>query len=87
MPKNTPKRRTSIGRNGRIALLHKIAHIDLNAIELAFDVAGRLAIFFSLVLEAHGLDVTPQLINKVESVGDEASQKFCISLWMMKFTI
>ena len=36
------------------------------------DLAGRLAIA-PLVLEARGLDVTPQLIDKVKSVGDEAS--------------
>ena len=36
------------------------------------DLAGRLTIA-PLVLEAIGLDVTLQLINKVKSVGDEAS--------------
>ena len=36
------------------------------------DLAGRLAIA-PLVLEARGLDVTPQLIDKVKSVGDKTS--------------
>ena len=36
------------------------------------DLAGRLAIA-APVLEALGLDVTPQLINKVKSVGDKAN--------------
>ena len=36
------------------------------------DLAGRLAIA-PLVLEARGLDVTPQLIEKVVSVGDDTS--------------
>ena len=38
------------------------------------DLASGLAIAF-LVLEARGLDVTLQLIDKVKSVGDEASAK------------
>ena len=39
------------------------------------DLAGRLAIA-PVVLEARGLDVTPQLIDKVKSVSDEASANF-----------
>ena len=133
-PKHVPRRRISTGRTGRVALLHAIAHIELNAIDLALDMAGRYAAYglpfdfvrdwlfvandeakhfmllsdrlesldsfygalpahdglweaalatrddlagrlaiAPLVLEARGLDVTPQLINKVKSVGDEAS--------------
>jgi uncharacterized ferritin-like protein (DUF455 family) len=36
MPKRTFK-----GPRGRFALLHSLAHIELNAIDLAFDMAGR----------------------------------------------
>jgi uncharacterized ferritin-like protein (DUF455 family) len=38
MPKRTFK-----GPRGRFALLHSLAHIELNAIDLAFDMAGRWA--------------------------------------------
>ncbi|MGB3808990.1 MAG: ferritin-like domain-containing protein [Parvibaculum sp.] len=38
MPKRTFK-----GERGRFALLHSLAHIELNAIDLAFDMAGRWA--------------------------------------------
>jgi len=133
-PKHVPRRNISAGKTGRIALLHAIAHIELNAIDLALDMAGRYAAYglpfdfvhdwlsvandeakhfmliserleslesfygalpahdglweaalatrddlagrlaiAPLVLEARGLDVTPQLIDKVKSVGDEAS--------------
>ena len=133
-PKHVPRRRISTGRKGRIALLHAIAHIELNAIDLALDMAGRytayglpfdfirdwlsvandeakhfillsdrlesLESFYGalhahdglweaalatrddlagrlaiapLVLEARGLDVTPQLIDKVKLAGDKAS--------------
>ena len=133
-PKHVSKRRISTGRKGRIALLHAIAHIELNAIDLALDMAGRytayglpfdfvrdwlsvandeakhfmllsdrlesLDSFYGalpahdglweaalttrddlagrlaiapLVLEARGLDVTPQLIKNMKTVGDDAS--------------
>ena len=131
-PKDVPRRRISSAASGRIALIHAIAHIELNAIDLALDMAarythhhmpfdfvkdwmsvaddearhflmlnnrlqdlgshygalvahdglwqaaeatkndlaGRLAIA-PLVLEARGLDITPQLITKLTNVGDE----------------
>ncbi|HCX69135.1 ferritin-like domain-containing protein [Parvibaculum sp.] len=40
LPRDMP-RRSFKGERGRIALLHSIAHIELNAIDLAFDMAGR----------------------------------------------
>ena len=38
-PKHAPRRRISTGRTGRVALLHAIAHIELNAIDLTLDMA------------------------------------------------
>ena len=133
-PRFVPRRRITAGKTGRIALLHAIAHIELNAIDLALDMAGRYAAYglpfdfvrdwlsvandeakhfmllsdrleslgsfygdlpahdglweaalatrddlagrlaiAPLVLEARGLDVTPQLISKVTAVGDQQS--------------
>ncbi len=130
-PAKVPRRRISSSPGGRIALLHAIAHIELNAIDLALDMAGRygaeampfdfvrdwiavaddearhflmledrlreLDSFYGalpahdglwqaaeatiadlpgrlaiapLVLEARGLDITPQLIMRLEAVGD-----------------
>jgi len=40
-PRSVPRRRITAGPAGRIALLHAIAHIELNAIDLALDVACR----------------------------------------------
>ena len=133
-PRFMPRRRITKASAGRIALLHAIAHIELNAIDLSLDIAvryadyrlpfdfvrdwmsvasdegrhftllhhrlkdlgshygalsahdglweaavktapdlaGRLAIA-PLVLEARGLDVTPQLITKMREVEDHAS--------------
>jgi uncharacterized ferritin-like protein (DUF455 family) len=50
-PTQMPRRRTG-GLRGRIAMLHALAHIELNAIDLAFDMAGR----FAASVDALGLD-------------------------------
>jgi uncharacterized ferritin-like protein (DUF455 family) len=133
-PKEMAKRRAFGSRAARIALLHALAHIELNAINLAWDLvarfaaerlpraffddwvevageeachfellAGRLADFDArygdlpahdglweaaaataddllarlavvpLVLEARGLDVTPEMAARLERVGDAES--------------
>ena len=41
-PRDMPRRKIS-GENGRKAQLHALAHIELNAIDLAFDIVGRFA--------------------------------------------
>lgn len=134
LPRDVPKRKITAAPEGRIPLLHALAHIELNAIDLAWDIAARFADrdlprdFFDdwvrvgddearhflmlddilrdmgshygaltahdglwqastetahdllarlavvpLVLEARGLDVTPAMIKKLQSVGDETS--------------
>jgi len=40
-PKDVPKRRAFGSRAGRIALLHALAHIELNAIDLSWDIVAR----------------------------------------------
>jgi len=40
-PREMPKRRAGGSREGRIALLHAVAHIELNAIDLAWDIVAR----------------------------------------------
>ncbi len=39
-PRDMPRRRKG-GFKGRVALLHAIAHIELNAVDLAWDIIGR----------------------------------------------
>jgi uncharacterized ferritin-like protein (DUF455 family) len=133
-PREMPKRRSFGSTAGRIALLHALAHIELNAIDLAWDIIARpwgedlpraffddwvgvaaeealhfkllvrrLADFgtrygdlpahdglweaaavtaddllarlalIPLVLEARGLDVTPEMATRLERAGDERS--------------
>jgi uncharacterized ferritin-like protein (DUF455 family) len=40
LPRDMPRRRAG-GAKGRFALLHALAHIELNAIDLAFDIVAR----------------------------------------------
>lgn len=40
-PRQMPRRRKAGAIGNRIALLHAVAHIELNAIDLAVDIAGR----------------------------------------------
>lgn len=40
-PREVPRRRIGAGVQGRVALLHALAHIELNAIDLAFDIVAR----------------------------------------------
>jgi uncharacterized ferritin-like protein (DUF455 family) len=42
-PREVPRRRITSGVAGRVALLHALAHIELNAIDLAFDIIARFA--------------------------------------------
>lgn len=132
-PREMP-RRSAGGEKGRFALLHSLAHIELNAIDLAFDIVARFGLdglpeefiddwlsvgddearhfmmiegrltalggnygdlpahaglweaaektktnllarlaLVPMVLEARGLDVTPTMITRLQSAGDEAS--------------
>ena len=133
-PRAMPKRRAGGSLAGRIALLHALAHIELNAIDLAWDIIARFAgealprafcddwvsvaaeeaehhallaarlaalgagygdlpahdglweaatttshdllarlTVVPLVLEARGLDVTPDMIDRLDRLGDPES--------------
>lgn len=43
VPPKAVEKRSLHTRNGRIALLHSIAHIELNAVDLALDIVARFA--------------------------------------------
>jgi uncharacterized ferritin-like protein (DUF455 family) len=66
-PGDVPRRRLG-SIEGRIALLHAIAHIEFNAIDLAFDMAAR----FAGEINALGLDSLAFLRDWFSVGGDEA---------------
>jgi len=43
MPPRAMPRRTTSGEKGRFALLHALAHIELNAVDMTWDLIGRFA--------------------------------------------
>ncbi len=45
-PTEMPKRKKAGSTRGRIALLHALSHIELNAIDLAWDIIGRFANYY-----------------------------------------
>jgi uncharacterized ferritin-like protein (DUF455 family) len=47
-PNQMPKRRRAGSDRARIAMLHALAHIEFNAIDLAFDIVGRFGGQFPL---------------------------------------
>ncbi len=71
-PRDTPKR--GLGTvEGRIALLHALAHIELNAVDLAFDMAMR----FEAEVSAAGLDKAAFVADWLR-VGREEARHFLL---------
>jgi uncharacterized ferritin-like protein (DUF455 family) len=66
-PREVPKRRLG-ALEGRIALLHALAHIELNAVDLAFDMALR----FEGAVAAAGLDARAFVADWIGVGRDEA---------------
>lgn len=64
-------RRTAGGVRGRIALLHAVAHIELNAIDLAFDMVGRF-------LHAPEIAANPAFADDWLGVGDDEARHFLL---------
>jgi len=66
-PRDMP-RRSFKGLRGRIALLHSLAHIELNAIDLAFDLVGRFA----------KTDMPQAFFDDWVAVGDDEARHFAL---------
>jgi uncharacterized ferritin-like protein (DUF455 family) len=67
-PGDMPKRGAGGSAAGRIALLHAIAHIELNAIDLAWDIVARFA----------GADLPRPFFDDWVRVADEEAQHFTL---------
>jgi uncharacterized ferritin-like protein (DUF455 family) len=67
-PGAVPRRRVNSAPGGRIALLHALAHIELNAIDLAFDMVARYA----------SADLPYAFIDDWVRVGDEEAAHFTL---------
>jgi len=67
-PGDMPKRGAGASAAGRIALLHAIAHIELNAIDLAWDIVARFA----------GADLPRAFFDDWVRVADEEAKHFTL---------
>ncbi|NWH09009.1 MAG: ferritin-like domain-containing protein [Alphaproteobacteria bacterium] len=70
LPRDMPRRSTGV--KGRIALLHALAHIELNAIDLALDMAGRFYLAPELAGENHAF------VADWLKVGEEEARHFLL---------
>ena len=66
LPPARMPRRSFKGERGRFALLHAVAHIELNAIDLAFDMVARFA----------GQDLPQAFFDDWIRVGDDEARHF-----------
>jgi uncharacterized ferritin-like protein (DUF455 family) len=66
-PREMPKR-TTAGIGGRIALLHALAHIELNAVDMTWDLIGRF----------HRADVPRAFFDNWVQVGLEEAKHFAL---------
>jgi uncharacterized ferritin-like protein (DUF455 family) len=66
-PRAMPKR-TTAGLEGRIALLHALAHIELNAVDMTWDLIGRF----------HRADVPRAFFDNWVQVGLEEAKHFSL---------
>lgn len=66
-PAQVPKRKITRGVQGRFALLHALAHIELNAVNLALDIAVRF-----------GTEFGPNFVADWLSVADDEAKHFLL---------
>lgn len=71
-PADMPRRRKAGTPENKIALLHALAHIELNAIDLAWDVMARFAHFY----EADGFSLPKEFFDDWIKVGDDEAKHF-----------
>ena len=67
-PRDMPKRRNFGSSAGRLALLHALAHIELNAIDLAWDITARFA----------GADLPREFYDDWVGVAAEEAEHFAL---------
>jgi len=65
-PSDVPRRRINRGEAGRVALLHALAHIELNAVDLAWDIIARFS----------GEDLPRDFFDDWVAVADDEARHF-----------
>ncbi len=78
-PRQMPRRSKGQSLNGRIALLHAVAHIELNAVDLAWDIVARFAPLAAPESPPSGGDWLPRgFFDAWVTVGDDEARHFTL---------
>lgn len=72
MPRDMPKRKRGNSKRNRINLLHALSHIELNAIDLAWDIIAR----FSDLHKAEGFSLPVAFYTDWLKVADDEAKHF-----------
>jgi uncharacterized ferritin-like protein (DUF455 family) len=72
-----PKRRKAGSRTGKIALLHALSHIELNAIDLAWDIIGRFSCY-AADNGAEGFSLPRPFFDQWVKVADDEAKHFLL---------
>lgn len=73
-PRDVPKRKIGAGIPGRVAMLHALAHIELNAIDLAADMLARFAHAMPRAFAADWLHVAADEAEHFALLSDRLTQ-------------
>jgi uncharacterized ferritin-like protein (DUF455 family) len=73
MPRDMPKRGKGNSTHNRITLLHALSHIELNAIDLAWDIIGRFSFYYQA---KEGLDLPLKFYTDWLKVADDEAKHF-----------
>ncbi|MGH1378122.1 MAG: ferritin-like domain-containing protein [Alphaproteobacteria bacterium] len=74
-PNDMPKRRKAGSDKSKIALLHAIAHIELNAIDLAWDIIARFS-HYSEQNQKNGFTLPKKFYDDWVKVADDEAKHF-----------
>jgi uncharacterized ferritin-like protein (DUF455 family) len=77
-PRDMPKRKSGASVAGRVALLHALAHIELNAIDLAWDIVLRFACAASDGADGADGALPRAFIDDWAQVADEEGKHFLL---------
>ncbi len=73
MPRDMPKRRKGNSERNRINLLHALSHIELNAIDLAWDIIARYSFYYEA---AEGFVLPIEFYTDWLKVADDEAKHF-----------
>lgn len=76
-PSLMPKRRKAGSLKGKIALLHALAHIELNAIDLGWDIIGRFA-GYAAENQKQGFSLPREFYDQWVKVADDEAKHFLL---------